>query len=519
MFGPVDETTRKMTSLIFATRIWLGAASILGTIAPVEVAANDRPNVILIMADDLGWGDTGYNGNPVIRTPQLDRMAAEGLRMDRFYAACAVCSPTRASCLTGRNPYRTGVFDANNGILRPEEVTLPEILHEAGYINGHFGKWHLGTLTATEQDANRGRPGAWKLLNPPREHGYDVCFVTESKVPTWDPMKAPLAFNRGGSLQLGWPPLRSDQPFRDFGTHYWNIEGRQVTDNLDGDDSRVIMDRVLPFIDGAVGNRQPFLAVIWFHAPHLPCVAGPEYQALYEDYPLEQRNYAGCITAMDRQIGRLRDHLNELGVARNTMIWFCSDNGPEGRANGRNGSAANLRGRKRDLYEGGVRVPGLLVWPARIREGRRSEMPCATCDYLPTVLDALDIPHPRPEYAIDGVSLMPLIEGTGQERGKPLCLMFRNQLAVIDGSHKLLSDDGGQSLHFFDLQNDREEKQDLAGEGLEPFRGMSTFFLHWHRSVQGSFEGAEYGRKSMEQLGQTWNSPLRDDRVIRQMEK
>ncbi|MCB1131402.1 MAG: sulfatase-like hydrolase/transferase, partial [Verrucomicrobiae bacterium] len=374
---------------------------------PIAVRAEPRkPNVILIMADDLGWGDTGYNGNKVIRTPHLDEMAAQGLRMDRFYSASAVCSPTRASCLTGRNPYRTGVFSANVGILRPEEITLPEILRQHGYATGHFGKWHLGTLTAERKDANRGKPGNTREFNPPRKHGYDACFVTESKVPTWDPMRVPAKFRKGESLKMGWEPLEPGRESVAYGTRYWDIDGEPVSDNLAGDDSRVIMDRVLPFIDRAKEAEKSFLAVVWFHAPHLPCVAGPEYQKLYKDHPLETRNYAGCITALDEQVGRLRKHLAKLGIADDTMIWFCSDNGPEGKANGRNGSAGTFRGRKRDLLEGGIRVPGLLVWPAKIREGRATSVPCVTSDYLPTVLDAADIPYPDEDRRLDGISLM-----------------------------------------------------------------------------------------------------------------
>ena len=168
------------------------------------------------MADDLGWGDTGYNGNPVIKTPQLDAMASEGIRFNRFYSASAVCSPTRASVLTGRNPYRTGVFFANEGILRPEEITIPELLKGEGYLTGHFGKWHLGTLTHTENDANRGRPGNIAEYNPPKLHGYDVAFVTESKVPTYDPMKKPVK----GAKTIGWNSLEKDEKYEAYGTYY-----------------------------------------------------------------------------------------------------------------------------------------------------------------------------------------------------------------------------------------------------------------------------------------------------------
>ena len=256
-----------------------------------------QPNIILVMADDLGWGDVGFNGNKVIKTPILDRLASEGVRMDRFYSAGPLSSPTRASVLTGRNPFRTGVFSANEGILRPEEITLPELLQDAGYQTGHFGKWHLGTLTYKEIDANRGRPENKHLYNPPVQHGYDVAFVTESKVPTFDPMIKP-AVNNGRF----WDYVHEKDTTLTYGTFYWDIDGNKVTDGLTGDDSRIIMDRVLPFIDHAVMTDKPFFSVVWFHTPHLPCVAGPEHAALYQNHPLEERNYYGCITAMDEQV-------------------------------------------------------------------------------------------------------------------------------------------------------------------------------------------------------------------------
>ncbi len=480
---------------------------LLACVSLAHAAETIKPNIILIMADDLGWGDTGYNGNRVIKTPHLDAMARDGLRMDRFYSASAVCSPTRASCLTGRSPYRTGVFYANKGILRPEEVTLAEILKPLGYVSGHFGKWHLGTLTADEIDANRGRPGQTKLLNPPKEHGFDECLVTESKVPTYDPMRVPLKFDDGGNRHLGWEYLKPGQESKHYGTHYWDIDGNKVTDNLEGDDSRIIMDRVLPFIDNAVEAEKPFLSVVWFHAPHLPCVAGPKYQEMYKHYSLEQRNYAGCITAMDYQIGRLRTHLTTLGVERDTMIWFCSDNGPEGKANGRNGSAGELRGRKRDLYEGGVRVPGLLVWPAKIKDGRTTDVPCVTYDYVPTILDVLGIEHPKPAYALDGVSLLPLIEGRTTSREKLIGQMISRKLVMNGEKYKLISTDGGKTLQLYDMKRDIREQNDIANELPEVVVALKKEYDIWQESVHKSFEGDEYGRTSCERLGQKWSPP------------
>ena len=477
-------------------------------ILSLSAYSNDKPNVILIMADDLGWGDTSYNGNPIIKTPHLDQMAKDGLQMNRFYSASAVCSPTRASCLTGRSPYRTGIFFANKGILRPEEVTLPEILKEQGYVTGHFGKWHLGTLTDKEKDANRGKPGNSKEFNPPKMHGYEKAFVTESKVPTYDPMWKPKKFDKDESLKIGWSYIEEGEEKVPYGTAFWDIDGNKITDNLDGDASKVVMDRVLPFIDNAVSNKRPFLSVIWFHAPHWPCVAGPKHQEMYKQYPLEMRNYAGCVTAMDEQIGRLRAHLKATGADENTMIWFCSDNGPEAKDNPNNGSAGHLKGRKRDLYEGGVRVPGVMVWPAKIKEGRQTDFPCVTSDYLPTILDALSIKHPKPSYTLDGVSLLPLIEGKAENRNGAIGIMIDGRISYSNDKYKLLSYDRGKSYQLYDIISDPKESEDISDKYPEIVAEMKKQALDWHNSTKASFEGKEYGKKTFKRMGQKWEGPF-----------
>ena len=273
------------------------------------------------MADDMGWGDAGYNGHTVLKTPHLDNVAAEGLVFNRFYSAAPVCSPTRGSVLTGRHPFRYGIYYANVGKLPQSEVTLAEVLKMSGYVTGHFGKWHLGTLSRTVRDSNRGGKGDdTSHYSPPWHHGFDVCFSTEAKVPIWDPMITPERAAGGvGQNQL---------PGEFYGSYYWTGEGCMETQNLEGDDSRVIMDRVIPFISDAVSRDRPFFAVVWFHTPHSPVVAGQEYLNQYPDLEQNQRHYYGTLTAMDEQIGRLRKELEDLHVARNTMIWFTSDNGP-----------------------------------------------------------------------------------------------------------------------------------------------------------------------------------------------
>jgi len=435
--------------------------------------AADRPNVILAMTDDQGWGDTGYNGHPVLKTPTLDAMARSGLRFNRFYSGAPVCSPTRGSAITGRHPYRYGIFFANVGHMRPEETTLAEALKTRGYVTGHFGKWHLGTLTRTEKDSNRGGPRGAEHYSPPWENGFDVCFATEAKVPTWNPMCQP----------------GTDRP---YGTAYWTGPETKAAENLAGDDSRVIMDRALPFIRNAVEQGKPFLAVIWFHTPHEPVLAGEKYLKLYEGVGSEkERHYYGCLTAMDEQMGRLRDELRRLGVARNTMLWFCADNGPEHRTGP--GSTGGLRGRKRDLFEGGIRVPGLLEWPARIARPRTTEVPCSTSDYFPTVLAALGFHmEGRPE-PVDGIDLLPLIDGRMDERPRPIAFEYKGQIALIANRWKLITRNRGAAWMLFDLAADPAEKNDLSANHPEIVARMKETLQAWRASCKASLAGKDYG--------------------------
>ncbi|MFC2080379.1 sulfatase [Bacteroidota bacterium] len=457
----------------------------------------EKPNVILIMADDLGWGDTGYNGNEVIMTPFLDQMSEEGLRFDRFYSGSAVCSPTRASVLTGRNPFRTGVFTANNGILRPEEITIPEALKKHGYVCGHFGKWHLGTLTHEIKDANRGAPGNTEEFNPPSQHGFDVNFSTESKVPTWDPMRKTRQANKDG-----WQSITEGEEYEHYGTHYWDTDGNMVTENLEGDDSRVIMDRVLPFIDQSAEDGNPFLAVVWFHTPHKPCVAGPAYREMYKEHDLKMQNYAGCITAMDEQIGRLRNFLSDKGIEKNTMIWFCSDNGPE---NGNPGSTGGLRDRKRSLHEGGIRVPGILVWPAKVKQGRTTSTPCFTSDYLPTIIGAVGESVQDWPNELDGTDIGALINGGELEREKPLAFMHGGQVVLMEEDLKIYYSDALPEL--YNITEDRSEKKDLGSEKPETVTAMTDQLKMWQESCRNSFNGDEYGTESYDRMGQRWRAP------------
>jgi arylsulfatase A-like enzyme len=459
--------------------------AILGLLPGIAKCAevSNRPNIILCMGDDHGWGDLGHRGHPFVKTPHLDRMAREGLRFDRWYSAAPVCSPTRGSCLTGRHPYRYGITFANAGKMLRSEITLAEILAAQGYATGHFGKWHLGTLTTKVEDANRGGPGSVEEFSPPWENGFQTCFSTESKVPTFDPMVTPTAVSR--------EPGRK-RPGEFFGTRYWTGPDTSVpVDELRGDDSQLIMDRALKFMESSASEKKPFLAVIWFHAPHNPVVADDAHRALYPDHPfaLYGQHYHGCLTALDEQLGRLREELGRLGIARDTMLWYCSDNGPEHDEQTGAGTARPFRGRKRSLYEGGVRVPGVLVWPAVITSSRTTDVPCVTSDYLPTVLDVLGID--LPQRPMDGISLVPLIKGEATARNKPIGFQSEKQQSWVEDRYKLYSRDSGKSFELYDLQTDPQESRDLAAAEPERVKAMSRQLAEWVASCRRSAGGAD----------------------------
>ena len=304
-------------------------------VAPTRTAA-PRPNIVLVMTDDQGWGDLGLRGHPRLLTPHLDDIAAGGVLFERFYASSPVCSPTRASVLTGRHPFRMGIRGANVGHLPQQEHTLAELLGAAGYATGHFGKWHLGTLTTEEPDSNRGGPAGAEHYSPPWEHGFGTCFSTEAKVPTLDPMITPPREHGGvGAGQRAGTP---------YGTAYWTGPGQKASGELTGDDSTLILDRALSFVDRSVAMGRPFLAVIWLHAPHLPVVASPERTERFRDLPLKERHFLGCLEAVDANVGRLRERLRALGVERDTLVWFTSDNGPRGRTRQRPGVHGSFPG-------------------------------------------------------------------------------------------------------------------------------------------------------------------------------
>ena len=448
-----------------------------------------KPNIILIMTDDQGWYDAGFNGNTEIKTPFLDAIASEGVVFNRFYSASAVCSPTRASLITGRNPLRMDIPYANTGHMRVEEITISEILKEDGYATGHFGKWHLGTLTKTIPDANRGgKEKYYKDYTIPSEHGYGTFFCTESKVPTYDPMVSPKEFIAGESMRYGWRAVENHDLTNNYGTVYWKGENRMDTSNVQGDDSRVIMDRVVPFIENSVKTKQSFFSTIWFHTPHLPVVSDSLERSLYADMDLPKQLYYGTISAMDKQIGRLWETLKKEGIEEETIIFFCSDNGPEDQTPG---SAGMFRGRKRSLYEGGVRVPAFVTWKNNLEGGIKIDFPAFTSDYLPTILDILGIQYPE-ERPLDGISIWDALEGNVKERPSPMGFICTPNVSWVTHQYKLIGDENLKNFELYDLLKDKSEKNNIIKEFPELAEQLKTELSEWLMSVENSKNGMDY---------------------------
>lgn len=442
-----------------------------------------QPNIILLMADDLGWGDVGFNGNREIKTPNLDQMSREGIQFSRFYTAAPLCSPTRGSILTGRHPFRFGVLAAHTAGLRQGEITLAEICKKNGYTTGFFGKWHLGWVQP-EDVSNRG------FYSPPWQHGFDESFATRSAVPLWNPTITPGNFGSWGN--------KPGEPWN--GSEYVH-NGKEVTENLEGDDSRIMMDRVIPFIDKAIGNKKPFLVCVWFHAPHEPVVAGPEYLEMYEGLePEMKRHYFGCITAMDEQIGRLRKELKDKGIDRNTMIWFCSDNGPaDPMVKIGVGSAGPFRGHKHMIYEGGIRVPSLLVWPGTVSSGRKVETRMCSYDYLPTIVDLAGLEFkPKKNYPVDGISIKEAISGNEMLRDTVIFTAWMRLVedtygrALVGDRFKLLIPEYSKNPELYDLNNDPGEKKNVITIHPEIAESMLKQLNLWEESCRESRDGKDY---------------------------
>ncbi|MEO0477682.1 MAG: sulfatase-like hydrolase/transferase [Planctomycetota bacterium] len=409
-------------------------------------ASTDKPNIILVMADDQGWGQTGYNGHPHLKTPNLDAMAEAGIRFDRFYAAASTCTPTRASVLTGRTPKRTGA-PAIGHRLCLQEKTLPQALKQAGYHTAHFGKWHLNGV------GGRGIPVLGDDPNHPGHYGFDH----------W--LSATNYFDNN--------PLMS-------------LKGEFVP--LKGESSELVVGKALDYMKKHQG--EPVFAVIWYGSPHFPFLASEEHtKGLPPGNKGRLANHLGEIVGIDRSIGMLRQGLREMGIEKNTIVWYCSDNGglpddPD--------STGKLRGNKGSNFEGGIRVPGIIEWPGRIKP-TVTDFPASTMDIMPTIVDLLELPNDAMLDVVDGESILPLFHGDTPKRTRPIPFTSKS-LALIDGRYKFMSIGKGRSLEWklFDLEADPVETKDLSAENPERFNRMKQQAEALILSVEASALGKDY---------------------------
>ena len=448
--------------------------------------ADDRPNILLVMADDQGWGDAGFMGHPFVRTPGMDEMAGNSVVFERFYASAPVCSPTRASVMTGRHPFRTNV--PNHGhYMRPDEVTIAEVLRDSGYVTGHFGKWHIGSV---QPDSPTNPGGA----------GFDEWFSALNFFDV-DPY-----LSRNGNYE-----------------------------NPKGQGSVISMDATIEFLEKHKDGDKPMFTVTWFPAPHGPFAEVPV------DFPAGDELYAGEkskgyfleITLIDQQIARLRASLREMGIEDNTILWYTSDNG------GLVEASSGGREKKGSIYEGGLRVVSIVEWPAKLKPARIS-LPSSSSDIYPTLVSIAGavVSHQPP---LDGVDLSPALFGreqkhppmgfwhdhtvgqsthsdriikalmeaqqAGQPTPHPERILknvkefptfdrgdYKGHAAWNDWPWKLHRIQKGDEVRveLYNLESDPMEATDLAGSEKGRASEMLKELEEWQGSVYDSWEGRDY---------------------------
>jgi arylsulfatase A len=446
---------------------------------PAGVPGRPRPNFLLFLADDLGYGDLGCYGHPFMKTPCLDRLAEQGMLFTDFYAPAPICSPSRAAVLTGQFPYRLGVYHLAGGTvhLPGRQVTVAELLRNAGYRTFFAGKWHLGRL-----DGSHPTPG---------DHGFDHWFASEVN----DGPRNPRNFIRNG------------RPVGELTG--WNCD--------------IIVDEASRWLNNRDRSR-PFFMEICSHEPHNICDPPERYKAMYDTPPVrklektleygrvarypadntaeQKRFYYGTVTQLDAAFGRLMQAMEESGAADNTVVVFTSDNGPEypGGSTGwdRNrdlcgGTPGPLRGMKRHLYEGGIRVPGIVRWPARVAAGSVCAEAAGGIDLLPTFCELAGAAPPA-GAAVDGLSIAPLLAGRGMNRTSPLCWNINYtstpNMAMRAGDHVIVGfaspPDNGQTLmewikssnlerfEMYDVRKDPGQRVELSAAQPARFERLAS---------------------------------------------
>jgi arylsulfatase A len=455
-----------------AMTITMLSMTVLGPGAIEALGADDppaRPNLVVFLADDLGWGDLACFGHPIMRTPNLDRFAEQGVRFTQCYAACGVCSPSRSAILTGRTPYRNGVFrwipEDHEVHLRTSEITFATLLRDAGYDTCHSGKWHLnGTFNAPGQPQ-------------PNDHGFDHWLATQNNA---EPShKDPRNFVRNGE-EVG---------------------------PLEGFAALLVVEEAIDWLRNHRDTDAPFYLQVWTHEPHLPIESDPRFMAPYEEHTDDPGilQHHGNVSQLDHAFGMLMEELDRQGLAESTLVIFTSDNGPEGTGLGdpenpgsqrdrTRGSTGGLRGRKRDDFEGGIRVPGIARWPGKIEPGTVSDVPVIGTDIFATACEVAGIPLPD-DRVIDGVSMVPAFAGDPVAR--PVPLYWRTHIsspecrvAMRIGDWKVVGNVGLTEFLLFNVEQDPRETTDLADREPDRFGRMTAELIRLNAEIMG--EGPDW---------------------------
>jgi len=455
----------------------------------VVARAAEKPNLILLLADDMGYADVGAFGGVDSLTPNLDRLAAEGTRLTRFYASSAVCTPTRAAILTGRYPLHLGItrhFPDDERHLPPETVTLAELLQDAGYRTAHVGKWHLGGL---HQDHIDNRADS---IPGPLQHGFDEYLTQLEDPPVRRSLGREKRLYRDGGKHL----VRNDRNLPPDPRHYTDING----------------DEAIAYIEKFHAEGKPFFVNVSWVVPHKPYEPAPEpFFGMYEGWASgDQRKFRSMVSHMDHKIGEIAAKLEELEIAEDTLIVFTSDNGGAYEAD-----IGPFKGGKTDLHEGGLLVPFIAWRPGAVAEGAvRSELG-ASIDILPTFCAAAGIEPPK---EVDGVNLLPLLAAAPPrlDRGpvfwqgraatalrvpEPAEFPDRGALfwqldlyehlqrhypkpkpyateAVREGRWKLLAREG-EPVELFDIEADPRERRNLLKERPQVVRRLEEKLQEW----------------------------------------
>lgn len=431
------------------------------------------PNIVVIMTDDQGYADLSCAGSGDLATPHLDELAATGARFTNFYAGSAVCSPSRAALLTGRYPGNAGVRSILAGHrtatgLSPTVPTIASILHRAEYQTSMTGKWHLGVAEDCRPD----------------RHGFD----------TWYGFLAGCVDYYSHIFYWGMGDGRTD-PVHDL----WD-NGQETYDNgryL----TELITQRAVSEIRSAARSNRPFFSYVAYNAPHYPMHAPRAYLDRFPHLPAERRIMAAMIAAVDDGVGAILHELDRHGLRDDTMIVFCSDNGPSRETRNwldgtsepyRGGSTGPLRGHKFSLYEGGIRVPGIISWPRRIPAGQVVGLPCTAMDVLPTILAATQVDGTGLE--LDGASLLDVLSGAGTPdslTGRQLFWELGDQTAVREGRWKLVlngqlveGEPDADPVFLADLDQDAAEQHNLADSEPEVTTRLTEAATEWRTRIE-----------------------------------